>query len=130
MAYSYDLHGNVIGTETVNADQTQALIETRLYDNRNRLIETRLPHNLNDDSVIQRILDENSNLVGLVDPNGATAANAYDPSNRLAENTHRLNVVAYKSSSRDNGHPSKGRAHRGMNARGNAGKWGQAFHFA
>ncbi len=92
-AYRYDLHGNVLETETVNVDQSRALIETRVYDNRNRLIETRLPHDVNEDSVIGRILDENSNLVGLVDPNGATATNAYDPANRLDENTHRLNGV-------------------------------------
>ena len=90
IVYSYDAHKNVIATETHSADGSLALLVQSVYDNRNRLLETRAPHLGPEDSVTTRLLDENSNLVGLIDPNGNASSNRYDPFDRLVENTHRL----------------------------------------
>ncbi len=87
--YTYDDHKNVIRTETTNSDGSLALLVDSLYDNRNRLTQTSAPHIGVDNSVTQRILDENSNLIGLIDPNGNPSNNSYDAFNRLETNTHR-----------------------------------------
>ena len=51
--------------------------------------------NLNQ-SITQRLLDENSNLVELIDPNGNSSLNVYDAEDRLETNTHREGgVTAY-----------------------------------
>ena len=87
--YSYDDHKNVTRTETRSSNGSLALLVDSIYDNRNRLIETRAPHVGVEESITQRILDENSNLIGLIDPNGNPSSNTYDPFNRLDINTHR-----------------------------------------
>ncbi len=94
ISYTYDAHKNVIKTETSNSDGTLALLVDSLYDQRNRLTETRAPHAqvngvTTEESITQRILDANSNLTGLIDPNGNPSSNQYDPYNRLESNTHR-----------------------------------------
>ena len=98
ISYSYDAYKNVVKTETTSGDDTLATLVDRVYDVRNRLVSVRSPHVGVEESITQRVLDENSNLVGLVDPNGASSSNAYDPFNRLVKNTHRLGgetVYAY-----------------------------------
>ncbi|MEQ8937797.1 MAG: RHS repeat-associated core domain-containing protein, partial [Gammaproteobacteria bacterium] len=91
--YTYDAHKNVIQTETLNSDGSLALLVDSVYDERNRLIETRAPHGQTDESITQRILDANSNLVGLIDPNGNQSTNTYDAFNRLENNIHRESGV-------------------------------------
>ena len=91
IAYVYDAHGNVVQSETRSGDASLALVVSSVFDNRNRLVETRAPHVGVEESITERVLDENSNLVGLVDPNGAMSSNL--PFNRLAENTHRLDGI-------------------------------------
>ena len=87
--YTYDDHKNVTQTETRSSDGSLALLVNSLYDNRNRLTETRAPHVDVEESITQRILDANSNLIGLIDPNGNPSNNGYDENNRLESNTHR-----------------------------------------
>lgn len=70
IVYTYDDHKNVIKTETTHSDGSLALLVDSIYDNRNRLTETRAPHGQTEELITQRILDENSNLIGLIDPNG------------------------------------------------------------
>jgi YD repeat-containing protein len=53
-------------------------------DNRNRLIKTQAPHTDTEDSISERLLDNNSNLTGMTDPNGNSSTNQYDPFNRLS----------------------------------------------
>lgn len=89
IVYTYDDHKNVIKTETTNSDGSLALLVDSIYDNRNRLKETRAPHVGVEESITQRILDNNSNLIALIDPNGNSSNNSYDPFNRLDTNTHR-----------------------------------------
>ena len=91
--YTYDDHKNVIKTETTSSDGSLALVVDSVFDNRNRLIETRAPHNLTEESITQRLLDENNNLIGLTDPNGNPSSNSYDASNRLESNAHRESGV-------------------------------------
>ena len=102
ITYTYDEHKNVVKTETTTSDGSLALLVDSVYDTRNRLIETRAPHVGVEESITKRFLDNNSNLVGLMDPNGNNSSNAYDPFNRLAENTHRLDgVTAYTYDDQD-----------------------------
>ena len=89
LTYIYDDHKNLVSTETRNADTTLALMVDNEYDTRNRLIRTIAPHDLTSDSITERILDENSNLVGLIDPNGNPSSTTFDAFNRLETNTHR-----------------------------------------
>jgi len=91
ISYTYDDHKNVIRTETNSADNSLALLVNSVYDNRNRLTQTSAPHNETDDSINERILDENSNLINIIDPNGNSSTNQYDAFNRLDNNTHREN---------------------------------------
>lgn len=91
--YTYDEYKNVIKTETKNTDGSVALLVDSVYDNRNRLVQTKAPHAGVEESIMQRILDENSNLIGLIDPNGNSSSNSYDVFNRLETNTHRENGV-------------------------------------
>ena len=95
ITYAYDAHKNVIRTDTTSADATLALTRDSVYDTRNRLTETRAPHLGLTESVTTRLLDANSNLVGLIDPNGSASSNAYDAFNRLATNTHRESGVTH-----------------------------------
>jgi RHS repeat-associated protein len=88
--YFYDAHENLVRTETANGDASLALLVEQVYDNRNRLVETHLAHAGGAESVTTRLLDENSNLVGLTDPNTNSSSNVYDAFNRLRTNTHRL----------------------------------------
>ena len=92
VSYAYDDYGNVIRTETRSSDASLALEVDSVFDSRNRLIETRAPH-LTGHSITRRILDNNSNLTELIDPNGNSSFNDYDASNRLTENTHRLDGI-------------------------------------
>ncbi len=87
--YTYDDHKNVTRTETRSSDGSLALLVDSIYDNRNRLTQTKAPHVGIEESITQRILDENSNLIGLIDPNGNPRSNVYDAFNRLDNNTHR-----------------------------------------
>ncbi|MBV1929022.1 MAG: hypothetical protein KUG81_05865 [Gammaproteobacteria bacterium] len=91
--YTYDDHKNVIKTDTNNADGSLALLVDSVYDNRNRLTQTSAPHNATEASISQRVLDENSNLISLIDPNGNASTNQYDAFNRLDSNTHRENGI-------------------------------------
>jgi hypothetical protein len=63
--YAYDAHKNVIRTDTTSAAATLALILESVYDTRNRLTETHAPHMGLTASATARLLDANSNLVGL-----------------------------------------------------------------
>ncbi len=102
IVYTYDAHKNVIQTETTSEDGSLALLVDSVYDNRNRLTETRAPHLGTEASITRRILDENSNLVGLIDPNGNPSSNTYDPFNRLDSNTHReAGVTQYEYDDQD-----------------------------
>ena len=92
MSYTYDEYGNVIETQTRSSDNSLALQVSSVFDSRNRLIETRAPH-LSGESITQRMLDNNSNLIELIDPNGNSSFNSYDKSNRLTDNTHRLSGI-------------------------------------
>jgi RHS repeat-associated protein len=91
--YTYDEYKNVIKTDTSSSDGSLALLVDSIYDNRNRLTQTKAPHVGIEESITQRILDENSNLIGLIDPNGNPSSNTYDPFNRLDSNTHRESGV-------------------------------------
>lgn len=89
ITYSYDNHKNVTKTQTSSSDGSLALLVDSVYGNRNRLSQTSAPHLATDQSITQRTLDENSNLIGLIDPNGNSSTNNYDAYNRLNSNTHR-----------------------------------------
>jgi len=91
--YTYDGYNNLIKSDTKNSDNSLALELEKAFDNRNRYIETRLPHAGSEESVTKQILDNNSNLTSLTDPNGNSSSNQYDDEDRLIENTHRLNGV-------------------------------------
>ncbi|MCZ6804625.1 MAG: putative Ig domain-containing protein [Proteobacteria bacterium] len=100
--YTYDPYNNLIQTDTSNADSTLALIVQQAFDTRNRLIEIRMPHNGTEDSITQRLLDNNSNLMGLIDPNGNSSGNVFDGEDRLTENTHRLSgITTYEYDTND-----------------------------
>ena len=73
MGSTDDGSGNVIQTETVNRDGTQALLVSSVFDNRNWLIENRAPH-LSGKSIAQRILDSHSNLIELLVPRNRNGA--------------------------------------------------------
>ena len=57
-------------------------------------MEFRAPHSDTEESVTERILDNNSNLTGLIDPNANQSANIFDAEDRLVESTHRENGVS------------------------------------
>jgi RHS repeat-associated protein len=102
ITYTYDPFNNLIKTDTSNADTSLTLQVEQAFDNRNRLVEIRMPHNGTEDSITQRILDNNSNLTGLVDPNGNPSSNQFDGEDRLIENTHRLNgITTYEYDTND-----------------------------
>ncbi|MBL4622698.1 MAG: RHS repeat protein, partial [Immundisolibacteraceae bacterium] len=90
--YFYDAYDNLIQTDTLNSNGDLALTVSQTFDNRNRLASIASPH-LGGDSITQRVLDDNSNLTGLTDPNLATSSNQYDAEDRLIENSHRLNGI-------------------------------------
>ena len=103
VTYVYDEHKNIVRTETRNSNgvltntdgsSSLALLVSNVYDNRNRLVETAAPHTSDLDSVTRLVLDENSNLTSIIDPNGNSSNSAYDPFNRLDESIHRLSGVA------------------------------------
>lgn len=91
--YIYDPYNNLVKTDTSSGDNSLALRVEQAFDVRNRLVEIRSPQNDVEDSVIQRLLDNNSNLVGMIDPNGNPSSNEYDGEDRLIGNTHRLNGI-------------------------------------
>jgi len=91
--YSYDPYNNLIQTNTRSSDNSLALRVQQAFDVRNRLVEIRAPQNDVEDSVIQRLLDDNSNLSGMIDPNGNQTSNRYDGEDRMTGNTHRLNGI-------------------------------------
>ena len=55
---------------------------------------TRPPHVGTEESITERILDNNNNLTGLIDPNGSQSGNIFDAEDRLIESTHRENGVS------------------------------------
>ena len=93
MLITYDEFGNIASMQTLNADGSSALSNSNKYDQRNRLIENSAPHGVDSDSVIQYLLDPESNVTGTIDPNGNLNESAYDASNRLARFTHRENGI-------------------------------------
>ena len=93
MLITYDEFGNIASMQTLNADGSSALSNSNKYDQRNRLIENSAPHGVDTDSVIQYLLDPESNITGTIDPNGNLNESAYDASNRLARFTHRENGI-------------------------------------
>ncbi len=100
--FTYDPYDNLIQTDTSNSDASLAMMVQRAFDNRNRRIEIRMPHNGTEDSILQRILDGNSNITGLTDPNGNATSNIFDGEDRSTENTHRLNgVTTYEYDTND-----------------------------
>jgi len=91
--YSYDPYNNLIQTNTSSSDASLALRVQQAFDVRNRLVEIRAPQNDVEDSVIQRLLDDNSNLSGMIDPNGSQSSNRFDGEDRMTGNTHRLSGI-------------------------------------
>ena len=92
MVLSYDAYGNVERTDIINSDSSAALQTELDYDSRNRLVGSRKPHELGE-SVMQTLLDPNSNRIGMVDPNNNASQYSYDAANRMASFTHSLNGV-------------------------------------
>ena len=95
MTYSYDDHKNLIRTETKSSDGSLALFTESLYDVRNRLVTTTAPHTTDTstgqplNSVYQRVLDNNSNLTSMIDPNGNPSSTIFDAFDRVESSTHR-----------------------------------------
>ena len=89
--FTYDDFGNITETETRNGDGSLALLVSSLFDDRNRLTQTKSPHSLTEDSIVQLILDNESNLESVIDPKGESSSNIYDAADRLTHATHRLN---------------------------------------
>jgi len=102
ITYTYDSYNNLIQTNTRSSDNSLALRVQQAFDVRNRLVEIRAPQNDVEDSVIQRLLDDNSNLTGMIDPNGSQSSNQFDGEDRMIGNTHRLNgITAYTYDTND-----------------------------
>jgi len=91
--YTYDAHDNLVQTDTRNSDSGLALTVERIFDARNRLFESTKPHLGGEDSITTRTLDNNSNIIGLKDPNDNSTSNEFDDEDRLIKNTHRLDGV-------------------------------------
>ena len=83
----------MVKADTRSSDSRLALNVRQAFDVRNRLVEIRSPQNDVEDSVIQRLLDNNSNLIGMIDPNGNSSGNEFDGEDRMTGSTHRLNGV-------------------------------------
>ncbi len=93
VTFGYDPHDNLIQTDTFNSGGDLALTVRQVFDKRNRLIDIQAPHSETEDSVLQRALDNNNNIVGLIDPNGNSSSSSYDGEDRLLEYVHRLDGI-------------------------------------
>ena len=93
VSYTYDGYNNLIQADTHNANGSLARTVQSAFDSRNRLIRLTQPHSGVQQSVQQTILDNNSNIIGTVDPNGGNSSHRYDGEDRLIGDTHRLNGI-------------------------------------
>lgn len=84
---AYDAAGNLVQTETFDADGTRVAVQEQSFDEEDRLIETRAPHSDGQDSVTQFAYDGEGNRVGTVDPNGRILVREFDAANRLIRST-------------------------------------------
>ncbi|RLD30171.1 MAG: hypothetical protein DRI70_01505, partial [Bacteroidetes bacterium] len=91
--YTYDAYNNLIKTDAKNSDGSLARTIQGVFDTRNRYVESVAPHQSSENSIAQRTLDNNSNIIGLVDPNGNDSSSVHDAEDRLIQKTHRLNGV-------------------------------------
>ncbi|ODS24406.1 hypothetical protein AB835_03655 [Candidatus Endobugula sertula] len=91
--YHYDAFNNLIQTDTQNTNGNVALTVQSAFDSRNRAVELSAPHLGEDHSTQQITLDNNSNIIGITDPNGGNSSSQYDGEDRLIRHTHRLNGI-------------------------------------
>jgi len=90
---TYDEYGNVENIDVNDPSGLLVYTMSQAFDRRNRLISMTQPHDGQLESTTLYDLDENSNIIGMTDPNGASSTNEFDPANRLSRYTHRLNGI-------------------------------------